>query len=682
MRKQTILSFLLAHIVLSSVGAWGANGINTPEVSKANAAIRASFHSCIDLLSSLGQFKKGNNVKPRELPLGKPGLIAMEHALSTHFHTSELTVEMVNPATFNFLNLIDPYGFLITKEEFEKYTSLNESLSSTVLQSVFREGDNYFYEQIFFSAKYRLNNLVELFKNNSEFRNEILNIAKSLPITGTVGLSDDDRPQYENQILDKFKLYFARSIQSLVLMQSQTHQGADSATMIRDAYLIAIRSEREFLYRHLGGYLKHSNLPLLIMKSYIQTFDPRSDVGLENASASRHDSGFESSTLGIGVYTEMHAKGYLVRHIVPNSPAHKNNIKAGDIITHIKIGEKLFKLLRRASLYKNQNWVPVRAISRELFHMNVTQLPVSSPTQIKILREGEQLEVQLPKEQVTAASQSIRTKIVPTDHGNIAYMRLSRFYGSASKDLRATIDSFKKEHKITGLLLDLRDNPGGYTKEMIKALGIFVPSGPAMIIKGRDKVGTLNIPQPNVVSWDGPMVVLTNEGTASAAEALSQALKDYGRAIIVGSEQTYGKGTGQDICTTNQMELTITTSMFYTASGVTPQLQGVKSDIVLPLKNKNDQNLCLEKDHENAIQPPSSEFHPQLMLRRLEHFLNSDRREHNRVVSILTERVQERHAQFLKKFPNPENLSDAEIIHHNSDEAFDILQDLITLKSL
>ena len=166
-----------------------------------------------------------------------------------------------------------------------------------------------------------------------------------------------------------------------------------------------------------------------------------------------------------------------------------------------------------------------------------------------------------------------------------------------------------KSKGINGLILDLRNNGGGSLKTVVDITGFFIEKGPVVQVKsigGRKEILTDNDPS---VIWDGPLIVLVNEFSASASEILAAALQDYNGAIILGSKQTYGKGTVQNIINLNNVisgntygdlgSLKITTDMFYRINGGSTQLEGVKSDLVFP--NRYSYIDIGEKDLENPL---------------------------------------------------------------------------------
>ena len=179
---------------------------------------------------------------------------------------------------------------------------------------------------------------------------------------------------------------------------------------------------------------------------------------------------------------------------------------------------------------------------------------------------------------------------------------------NAANDVKKEIDKLKKKN-IQGIILDLRNNGGGSLKAVVDMTGFFIKTGPVVQVKSTGgKKEILRDLDANIV-WDGPLVVLVNEFSASASEIIAAALQDYKRAIIIGSKQTFGKGTVQNMVDLNRIissnthgdlgALKVTTDKFYRINGGSTQLKGVKSDIVFPDRYKYVK--IGERDQDNPL---------------------------------------------------------------------------------
>ena len=184
--------------------------------------------------------------------------------------------------------------------------------------------------------------------------------------------------------------------------------------------------------------------------------------------------------------------------------------------------------------------------------------------------------------------------------GKTGYIRLPKFYvdfyndnnRNCAEDVRKEIEALKSQG-IERLIFDLRGNGGGALDAAIDIAGLFIDRGPIVQVKtSGQKVRSYDDRRPGV-SWSGPLVVMVNEGTASASEIVAAALQDYGKAVIVGTRQTFGKGTVQTMVDLDRAAgpfyegtalgaLKLTIQKYYRVTGGTTQLQGVESDIVLP----------------------------------------------------------------------------------------------------
>ena len=178
----------------------------------------------------------------------------------------------------------------------------------------------------------------------------------------------------------------------------------------------------------------------------------------------------------------------------------------------------------------------------------------------------------------------------------------------AGKDIAIEVDRLKKEG-IQGIIMDLRDNGGGSLKTVVDIAGLFIEEGPIVQIKSAGRKKEVLYDRDKKVQWDGPLVIMQNSFSASASEILAAAIQDYRRGIIIGSKQSYGKGTVQNVIDLNQFvrgssvgdlgALKTTTQKFYRITGGSTQLEGVSSDVAIP-----DRYAYLkmgERDIDNAM---------------------------------------------------------------------------------
>jgi carboxyl-terminal processing protease len=198
--------------------------------------------------------------------------------------------------------------------------------------------------------------------------------------------------------------------------------------------------------------------------------------------------------------------------------------------------------------------------------------------------------VELVRSKMTLPDQRVDVQAEPFGDGVIGKITLHSFYEgddgiSSEKDVKKAIDQLRELGPLYGLVLDMRDNTGGFLSQSIKVTGLFISSGVVVISKYSDNTMKFYRTVDGVRHYDGPLVVLISRGSASATEIVAQSLKDYGVAVIVGDEQTYGKGTIQHQTITSEGPpafFKVTIGRYYTVSGKSTQIDGVKADIIVP----------------------------------------------------------------------------------------------------
>lgn len=297
--------------------------------------------------------------------------------------------------------------------------------------------------------------------------------------------------------------------------------------------------------------------------------------------------------VGIGALLGQKDDGAEIQGIVVGGPADKQGeLKLNDRIIAVAQAEaefvdvKYLKLQKIVDMIRGEKGTTVR----------LKIVPADDPSAnriIAIVRD------EVPLKEKLANAEML---VTPPDMGKalkVGWINLSNFYAdmengtvSTSADVERLLRRLMKE-KIDGLVLDLRDNGGGSLDEAIKLTGLFVPSGP--VVQAKDWRGSISWRdcENEKPVYDGPMIVLTNKASASASEILAAALQDYRRALIVGDQSTFGKGTVQTILPVerympffsdkkNAGELKVTIQKFYRIAGGSTQLKGVEPDVKLP----------------------------------------------------------------------------------------------------
>ncbi|GGD20076.1 carboxy terminal-processing peptidase [Flavobacterium orientale] len=224
--------------------------------------------------------------------------------------------------------------------------------------------------------------------------------------------------------------------------------------------------------------------------------------------------------------------------------------------------------------------------------------------------------ISLIRDTVETEETYAKSSIIERNGVKYGIINLPKFYidfenkdsRDAAKDVAIEVERLKEEG-IQGIIMDVRDNGGGSLKTVVDITGLFIEQGPVVQIKSAGTKKEVLYDRDSRVQWDGPLVVLVNNFSASASEILAAAIQDYKRGVVIGSKQTYGKGTVQNVIDLNQFvrgnavgdlgALKTTTQKFYRINGGSTQLEGVSSDIVLP--DRYSHINIGERDLDNAM---------------------------------------------------------------------------------
>jgi carboxyl-terminal processing protease len=314
-----------------------------------------------------------------------------------------------------------------------------------------------------------------------------------------------------------------------------------------------------------------------IKKDYVETVDDKELLesavrgmlaGLDPHSAYLDVDAFKELQVGTsgefgGLGIEVGMEDGFVKVISPidDTPAQRAGIEAGDLI--IRLDDKPVKGLTLSEAVK------------------IMRGKKGSPIVLTIIREGEDRPLTIEVVRDTIQVTSVRERILEDGFG---YVRISQFQSKTFRSLSEAISELKKKSgdSLRGLVLDLRNNPGGVLNGAVEVSDAFLNKGLVVYTEGRDTQSKLRFSATPGDLIDGaPMVVLVNGGSASASEIVAGALQDHHRAVIMG-ERTFGKGSVQTILPLNNgSAIKLTTARYYTPSGRSIQAEGVEPDIVL-----------------------------------------------------------------------------------------------------
>jgi carboxyl-terminal processing protease len=353
------------------------------------------------------------------------------------------------------------------------------------------------------------------------------------------------------------------------------------------------------------------------MTAYANSTDPHTDY-LGPRAADAFDIAMRLSLEGIGAVLQARDDYTTIRELVPGGPASKSGkMKAGDRIVAIGQGET-------GPMVDVVGW-------RQDDVVKLIRGKKDTTVRIEILPadagvDGKHDIVTLVRKKVTMEEQAAKSKVIDVKDGDvtrkIGVIDLPTFYEdfdarragdttfkSATRDVSKLLTELKAQ-KVEGVVIDLRNNGGGSLSEATELAGLFIDTGP--VVQVRDARGQIDAQGDDApgMSWDGPMAVLVNRGSASASEIFAAAIQDYGRGVIIG-EPTFGKGTVQNLVdldkfgksvtgeTAKYGKLKMTIAEFIRINGDSTQLRGVTPDVMFP--QNGDAKEFGESTYDNAL---------------------------------------------------------------------------------
>lgn len=348
--------------------------------------------------------------------------------------------------------------------------------------------------------------------------------------------------------------------------------------------------------------MEASDVVNTFLSALAQTYDPHSEY-LSPSEMENFNISMKLSLVGVGAVLRSDDGFARVMEIVPGGPADRDGrLKENDRIAAVAQGDGEFEDVVDMKLDKVVE--KIRGKKGSVVRLQVVPGDSADPSKRHI--------VEITRDKVELKDQEAKAEVIDVKGPNqkttrIGWITLPAFYAnmsgegatkSATEDVTALLGRLKQEG-IEGLVFDLRKDGGGSLEEAINLTGLFIPKGPVVQVK--DSNGKISVSSDTnpAITYTGPMVVVTNRLSASASEIFAAALQDYGRAVIVGDERSFGKGTVQTVLDIGKVmpffslgsadagALKLTINKFYRVRGGSTQLNGVASDIVLPSRTDN-----------------------------------------------------------------------------------------------
>ncbi|MCH9631836.1 MAG: hypothetical protein S4CHLAM6_01540 [Chlamydiae bacterium] len=484
--------------------------------------------------------------------------------LYNHIYHKRLSKDIMRRAIGNCIDHLDPMKSYFTREELSAWLDPTDELLELTL--------NAFYKSDFSTFEEIYRKMLSSIERRSLFEDEI---DKMKPLS-KITIKDINDKEWCSTPQDlKEKLYKIRSIQSKYAKKLDPD--------FQNKFFVVLKKRRAWREQEIAGVKKEEQDPIIytyILKSIAAALDSQTDY-FPPDEAKMMMQQVQQRMLGVGVRLIDDITGFKVVDLVEGGPA----IKQGEL----QVDDKIVAV---------DNEPVVGMDIQQAVHL--IQGKENTPVKLTILRElkdenekAETLDITITRGNIVVEESRLESFLEPFADGVIAHIILHGFYqdpnSSSAEDLFNKISDIKENNNLKGIILDLRNNSGGLLVQGVAISSFFIGKGIVASTKQYD--GTLlhfRNEQSNII-WDGPLVVLMNKASASSAEIVAQSLQDYGRALIVGDTQSFGKGSYQvtSILPNHSTvdpkgEYKITQGMYYTVSGKTPQLVGVPSDIVVP----------------------------------------------------------------------------------------------------
>lgn len=500
----------------------------------------------------------------------------MEELFSYHVEYKEPSPLIIKRAFKNYIEQFDRSKMYLLDQEVEFFVHLTDAKIKKIITNYQKEDYSDFLE---------LNLVIQKsVQRAKKWRNEI---EKELIAEDALKPSNDNET-YAGYAENEEELKGRLRANLLKLLFEEKRMAAIGQLTSEDKAKIFelwekrfLKKEEPYLIAQENGFLKKEKgehfFCLHLLKALAKSMDAHSAY-FSPEEAEEMRTSLEKQFEGIGVVLREGIRGISIIEMIKGSPAEKSGkIFPGDFLIEID-GEAVSKLTFEEVLAKMKG--------------------KKAEIQLKIQRKegsGEVYSVLLKREKILLNEERVSYTSEPFGDGYLGKVILPSFYesGSASsveKDLREAIKELKKQGKLLGLVIDLRDNSGGFLSQAVKVASLFIIHGAIVVSKYahgevkymRDVDGRLY--------FDGPLVLLTSKASASAAEIVAGALQDHGAALIVGDERTYGKGTIQYQTVTEsdaKAYFKVTVGKYYTASGRSAQIEGIKADILVPTELAN-----------------------------------------------------------------------------------------------
>jgi len=524
-----------------------------------------------------------------------------------HYQPAEIDDDFSEGVYTDFLEVLDPTKHYFLQADIDEFVLFKDSIDNQIL-----ENDLSFFYLVYDRYNQRLSETESIYK-------EIL--SNPLDVTRDETYSVD----YENAVFASSIIEFVKIWQKQLKMRflgrlyeketvEKDKVKADSTYIPKSFEVLKEESQEKImknmddLYDRLNE-LTQEDWFTYYMNTITAQFGPHTTY-LSPKNKKRFDISMAGKLEGIGARLQKEGEYTKVSELISGGPAWRaGDLEVGDLI--IKVAQADHEPLNIVGMRLDDAIEFIKG--KKGTEVRLTLKKVSGAIEvISIIRDIVELDETF-----------VKSTIVEKDGKKYGIINLPKFYidfdernyRNSATDMEQEVERLKAEG-VAGVMIDLRNNGGGSLLTAVEIAGLFIDEGPVVQVKYRGEKAQIREDDKSGLQWDGPLVVLVNELSASASEIFAAAMKDYKRAVIIGGNQTFGKGTVQNFIPLNQYArsekdlgfLKMTIQKFYRINGGSTQLRGVKPDITVPSKysyldiGERDENKPMQWDKIDAAE--------------------------------------------------------------------------------
>ena len=562
-----------------------------------------------------------------------------------HYEPQALNDEFSEAVFEDFITGLDPTKRFFTKEDLDEFAFYKDKIDDQI-----KSEDLTFYNAVYDRFSKRL-------KEARGFYKDILKDSFDFEKEDALDVDYDKKPYAENQVElirdweKQLKLNTISRLHNKLEFEKEkqkedaTYKMKSFTQLEKEARTATMKSTEDFF--EFMEDLDDTDWFSVYINSISTGFDPHTNYYAPKAKK-KFDIDIAGKLEGIGARLYIKDDFTTVSELISGGPAWRaGDLEVGDII--LKVAQADADPLDIVGMRLDDAIEFIKGKKGTEVRLTLKKIDGTIKT-ISIIRDVVEIDETFAK-----------TSIVEKDKRKFGLINLPKFYIDFSEqNFRNSATDMAKEVKrmneenVEGLLIDLRNNGGGSLETAIAIAGLFIEEGPIVQVKYKESKPRIRNDKDIAIRWDKPLVILVNELSASASEIFAAAMQDYNRAVVIGSKQTFGKGTVQNVLPLNNYvkydkdlgALKMTIQKFYRVNGGSTQLKGVASDIAMPTRYSY---LDIgERDEENPLQWDKIEKASYTAWNKYENFDEAVNNSKKRIVSNPHFMLIDKNAKWLK----------------------------------